>query len=304
MKISRKTLSLPAREGARVIASKLLRDADAAARRLSRRSTPKSLHDFRVALRRLRSWLKSFRPELGPALRRKEEDRLRAIARATSLGRDADVQLAWARETARRWKGKRRRAAARFARHLTAEKREADAGGDAEIPGWFREVSAELHDRLDVPRPSRAATASGKRTLAQAMAREVGTHLKDVTDALDEVRSVDDDKQAHRARIDAKHLRYLMEPAAPFVKRGGGVLRKIKTLQNDLGVLHDAHLISHAAERATSDDKLGRDVPRRAQTEMDAAFQRVKRRWLKRRPLGLDRDVKAFAKRLSAATGG
>ncbi|HZK77339.1 MAG TPA: CHAD domain-containing protein, partial [Gemmatimonadaceae bacterium] len=49
------------------------------------------LHDFRVALRRLRSWLRAFDSSLGDTVRRKHERRLRSIVRSTNAARDATV---------------------------------------------------------------------------------------------------------------------------------------------------------------------------------------------------------------------
>lgn len=294
--LDEETLSLPAREGARAVALELLHNADAAATRLALRSTPRSLHDFRVALRQLRSWLRAFRTELGTAVRQKDRDRLRAIARATSSVRDADVQLGWAREVARRWSGERRKAAKRFAQYLMEHG--APNGFDAALLDQFEEVRAELQRRIGTQGDAGTRTRS-RRTLADAMAREVGPHLKEVTAALDKVRTVDDEKVAHEARIAAKRLRYLVEPATPFVKRGRGTLRQLKALQTELGVLHDAHMIEHAVQRAAMNGTLGKDVPRRAQSDLDAAFARVRKHWLKRRPRGFSRDVKSFSKRLS-----
>ncbi len=56
-----------------------------------------ALHDFRVALRRLRTLLRGFRPELGDVVPRKLQRQLRDLTRATTAARDAEVQLTWVR---------------------------------------------------------------------------------------------------------------------------------------------------------------------------------------------------------------
>src|SRR5262245_39952375 len=53
------------------------------------------LHDLRVALRRLRSWLRAFRPEVNDTLRKKTRRGLRDLADATNAARDAEVGLKW-----------------------------------------------------------------------------------------------------------------------------------------------------------------------------------------------------------------
>src|SRR6266702_3511109 len=84
-----------AEEGARVVALGLLSDADQAARALELQDDDEALHDFRVALRRLRSVLRAFRPWLAGTVRRKHEKRLKRLGRGTNAARDAEVQLAW-----------------------------------------------------------------------------------------------------------------------------------------------------------------------------------------------------------------
>ena len=52
-----------------------------------------ALHDFRVAVRRLRSVLRAYRRWLGRAAARKARRRFRSLAATTNDGRDAEVQL-------------------------------------------------------------------------------------------------------------------------------------------------------------------------------------------------------------------
>ncbi|MBI2537627.1 MAG: CHAD domain-containing protein [Gemmatimonadetes bacterium] len=59
-------LDLPAERGARLIARELLRRARSLSQRLGDAGDPGALHDFRVALRRLRSWTRAYRPSRMP----------------------------------------------------------------------------------------------------------------------------------------------------------------------------------------------------------------------------------------------
>ncbi len=83
-----------AEEGARVVALGLLAEAGGAAEALASGAGDEPLHDFRVALRRLRSALRTFRPWLEDSVRPRQEKRLKKIARSTNEERDAEVQLA------------------------------------------------------------------------------------------------------------------------------------------------------------------------------------------------------------------
>jgi CHAD domain-containing protein len=87
-------LDRAAQEGVRLRALELLDVVAKERTRLDALDDTEAVHDFRVALRRLRSLLKAHRPRLGrkvEKLRRK----LGAIADKTSAARDAEVQLVW-----------------------------------------------------------------------------------------------------------------------------------------------------------------------------------------------------------------
>src|SRR5271170_4010051 len=91
-------LDQPVERGVRLIALTLLRDAATTRARLIDPNDVEALHDFRVAVRRLRSWLRAYRPYLADSVRDKDRRRLRAVARATSLARDTEVHLQWLQE--------------------------------------------------------------------------------------------------------------------------------------------------------------------------------------------------------------
>ena len=87
--------SLPVEEGARRLALGYLAAATAARARLSDSSDSEALHDYRVALRRLRSCLRGYRKYVRSTVTRKSVRRLRRLARGTSQSRDLEVHLAW-----------------------------------------------------------------------------------------------------------------------------------------------------------------------------------------------------------------
>jgi hypothetical protein len=54
---------------------------------------PEALHDFRVAIRRLRSCIRAYRTELQGSVSKQMQRRLRKLTLATNAGRDAEVHL-------------------------------------------------------------------------------------------------------------------------------------------------------------------------------------------------------------------
>src|SRR5262245_34380048 len=95
MELSPTLVDLPASEGARRLALMHLEAARAARTGVETAADPEALHDYRVALRRLRSCLRSYGPELRSTVNRKSRRRLDRIARATNQSRDLEVHLGW-----------------------------------------------------------------------------------------------------------------------------------------------------------------------------------------------------------------
>jgi CHAD domain-containing protein len=90
-------LQQPVDRAAREVALRLLDKAGKERHRLDDAGDPEALHDFRVAVRRLRSWLKAFKEPLRGSVSGKHRDLLRAVAHATNTGRDAEVHIEWLR---------------------------------------------------------------------------------------------------------------------------------------------------------------------------------------------------------------
>jgi CHAD domain-containing protein len=316
-RLAKGTLRLPAAEGIRLVALEFLQDAESARKNLARSPDAKALHDLRVALRRLRSWLRSFKPEFDGVTRKRDRRALREITAATNLGRDIDVQLVWLRDAA---KGKRRRGADWMKKYLTTRQQLAGNPVDSALLKRFSRVRKDLKERLTTA-PSVKDTDS--RTLASAIAARLTTHVEALDEALGDVHSVADEKQAHKARIVAKRLRYLLEPAAVQVKQGAEVVRMLKSLQDELGELHDAHVLAHelkaAMESSASENGGDGDAPAPHDTEVpqgalatlhlrlgrdaQVAFDRVHADWLSERYVSFKQELASFAQQLDEAYG-
>jgi len=233
-------------EGARVLSLALLGDVTEAALRLGDASDEEALHDFRVALRRLRSTLRAWRPPLRDVVRKKDEARLRKITRATNEARDAEVLLTWV-ASLREGLGEGHRAAADWlAERISHRSRRSRL--DPSTTHRLERVAAKLGRRLaSAPYPS----GREGETFGLALAALVRAHARTLRDELAQISSAEAVAHAHRARIQGKRLRYLLEPlrGTPRVD-SAGALRGLKHLQEELGELHDAHVA--AAEVAVA----------------------------------------------------
>lgn len=220
--------------------SKELRDGDTGA--------DEALHDFRVAIRRLRSWVRAFKPwldEVSPKQRR----RLARIADATRATRDAAVHLKWLREQRLALTGRQRVGQTWLSDRLEAERSE---GADAALSAAtdFAQKVPKLRRRLESYRaPVREPDRTAR--FGAAFAERMVKDIKTLRRRLSAIHDFSDVKAAHRARIAAKHLRYILEPASNLLVDGEAIIKTLKTLQDSSGDLHDVHVFAEELVGAT-----------------------------------------------------
>ncbi|MGF1546059.1 MAG: CHAD domain-containing protein [Thiotrichales bacterium] len=199
---------------------------------------PDALHDFRVALRRLRSIAESY-PAYGKRLiGRKRLRRLRKLARATNAARDAEVRLHWLEQSV---------AALPQGPGL-------NTGCDTLHDTYAVDYHAHF-DALRKPLQQRFARlhrrALKRLNRCRAAPAPSFAHVIDVAcaglsepwlEGLTQLRQTRDPADLHRVRILTKRLRYLVEPVAAELPQVAPLLRHCKYLQDALGDLHDLHL--------------------------------------------------------------
>jgi CHAD domain-containing protein len=285
-------LRLPVAHGVRLIALRLLEDAASAASRTTEDRDADALHDFRVAIRRLRSWIRAFEPVLGDALKRKDLKRLKAIASATNPSRDLEVQLEWLDAAGGRFRGQRKEAAAWMRSHLSSRAANGDGAALDLLRRDFPAVRDMLKQRLSTFTLTVHADGDDRSdSLGVAIADRIEPHSRALAVALDRVLTVADEEPAHQARIEAKRLRYLIEPAAPLAKDGKKIIVQLKGLQDALGELHDTHVMAHELRDVLAADPADDRTPReplqslssRLRGDMSDAFERVRSDWLEGR---------------------
>jgi CHAD domain-containing protein/CYTH domain-containing protein len=250
-------LELPAEEAARLIALGLLDAVRAAEPRLARPDDSEALHDFRVALRRLRTTLRTYRPQLGAAARRGLRRRLGRLADATRQSRDLEVHLAWIRDQLPALTDRQRAGAEWLAGRMERRRRRADRRLARRVERTFEPTVSRLERRLRRWR-ARIELDPGRRRQAAAgvIAGRIGELAGDLETALAAVHSLRDLGAAHRARIVAKRLRYILEPVAGHAAGVEPVLEQLRGLQDALGDLHDSQVfveeLAGAVERASA----------------------------------------------------
>lgn len=244
-------LQHPAEEAVRRLALVQLERAAEARRRLVEGDRDEALHDFRVALRRLRSLLRSHRAAFSVEFPKKELRRLGALARATNPGRDAEVQLAWLGTFAAELKPAERAGHRELARELAELRDDSYRKVEREIVRDFAGIASSLSARLvayhvavDLDRPVRPPS------FAAATRAALARSAVELFDKLAQVETVADEIAGHAARIAAKRLRYLAEPVAPWIDATHRPVELLKGLQDLLGELHDGQLLAAHVGRA------------------------------------------------------
>ena len=135
MTITAESLSEPTQLGVRIVGRELLNRLREKSEHLGSDDHPDALHDFRVAVRRLRSWVRAFDDDLSATVRPKAQRRLKRIADATRASRDFEVHIDWLDRFARSRKGRYREAT----EWLVERARDRKARADLELQEMLNE---------------------------------------------------------------------------------------------------------------------------------------------------------------------
>jgi CHAD domain-containing protein len=275
-------LARPPEEGARLLALSFLDQAVAARARLADPQDAEALHDFRVALRRLRSCLRAYRSHLKESVPKKLARRLKRLADATGPGRDTEVQIEWVGSQKSRLSPSHRAGLTWLLVRLTERMDGAYGDLKEEIAEGFPSLEEELRRRLSVYRTEiHLDPGTPQPTLGESTAEILRRLIEEMEDHLAGIGGAEDEEESHQARISAKRVRYLLEPFVEDLPGAGPLVKHFKGLQDLLGNLHDAHVLetdlagfleTAAAERARRLLKLALAEP------PDEALLRAERR--------------------------
>lgn len=245
-------LSQPVGQAACRIVLAHLDAARMARQRLKDGSDTEALHDYRVALRRMCSVLRAYRPWLD-IVPRKLLRRVRTLARATNAARDAEVMIAWLKHEQRSIRVRDRTGFNWLRAYLDQRGAETYAELAHEILREFDQVDERLRAALEPVRNS-SAEAVPQPLFVSVTAELIREYTTDLAEHLAGIQSVDNAEAIHAARIRGKRLRYLLEPLATEVPAADVAIKRMKQLQDRFGISCDAfvqaRLIAQAVEIA------------------------------------------------------
>jgi CHAD domain-containing protein len=320
--LDRAALSGDSARVARFIANELLGQVKKKSEDLQADDEPEALHDFRVAVRRLRSWLRAFDAEVGDTLAGKHRRRLGRLADATRVSRDLEVHIDWIENFARARRKKNQAGTAWLIKRLEAKKARADLELRQVLDDYLESTVAGIDKALG----KYTVTIGEPRTsFAHVTADLLRSHAVAARTALGRVTNIGDRVEAHEARIAAKRLRYLLEPLRSSVDRVDDLVKRLSQLQDDFGSLHDAQVfgseiarllakvLTSRAEAAAEPDADASDtaadadqaemllaISRRLHRDEESTFARARESWLGDQSASLWTDVESVASELDA----
>ncbi|QDU59888.1 CHAD domain protein [Planctomycetes bacterium Pan216] len=245
MKLPENLLEQIPESGARLLALSSLDTASAAVRRLEDPHDTEALHDFRVAVRGLRSRLKAYRRYFKQNISRKLLTKVKELASSTNATRDAEVQLQWLNAQKKALEGKHALGLQRLIDRLSSFK---SAGYDeirAQVQERFGKLEPKLRERLMMYRLEiHLERPRADCTFAAATAELIREDAQELEDYLRFIEGPEDEENSHEARLVVKRLRCLLDPIRHFIPECKPMVKRLKGLQDTLGELHDSHVMS------------------------------------------------------------
>jgi CHAD domain-containing protein len=196
-------------------------------------SDPEDLHKLRVAVRRSRASLREAKSLLGEERGRELRDELKWLGRQLGPARDLDVLIARLRAEVAELDGPDAIPAGKIVMQLESEREEAQAELLAALESpRYAQLLAMLEETVSAP-----PVATSDVSLRKVAAKEF-RKLERQVDSLGVLPSND---ALHRARIQAKRLRYATELSSQLLgKDGRRVVSAAKDFQDVVGAHQDA----------------------------------------------------------------
>ena len=242
---------------------------------------PEGVHDMRVGIRRLREALEPAEPFYDAKGYKRASRRVKALARALGRVRDGDVHLESLQARLATAAPDERAGLAGVIDAIVAARAAARADLDPALDPWKGRHGSHIADLRAFIAKARPRKQKGRdRDSVAAVALQALTgRLESLTEVIPVLNtSAHSDPEAfHAVRIVAKKLRYTLELFSPVLGPDvPGLLAELKTLQDQLGELHDRDVLLellHEERLAAAEREL--DALQRATYEAGTRTERL-----------------------------
>jgi len=304
----RALLALPPDLAVRRLALAQLDAAATACARVADHDDAEALHDFRVALRRLRSLLRAYAPWYDPVPKNLRK-RLRRLARATNAARDTEVQIEWLRHTPPRLKAGARSGLDWLRARLAERQRADNRAVRKEVRKEFAALEPRLRTALHARKHGRDSAAGAGITFAQATDERLSVYCAELAADLAGIGSAADRDAIHAARIGGKRLRYLLEPLREAVPGAVALVNAMKAFQDRFGELNDRFVMAREIEQAIeiagaqAEQALPglRELAAWVERDTNRRYRDIRARYLGRRARKLLAPMRVLSRRLVVA---
>jgi CHAD domain-containing protein len=211
------------------LGTQLLNDAKTQAERLGNDEDSEALHDFRVSLRHLRSFLKSFEGFIKGA--KKHRQRFSEVMILTNAGRDNEVHLAWLKSQQTNANELEQDGILYLLENLSSS----DHIDVEKVKKQFAKAAEKLEDTFSKD------FKEIEESFAAITAAVLQSYSADLQSLLAAIEKPEDDTAIHDARIDGKKLRYTLELLES--KEATALVKRLKKFQDTAGDLHDLQVL-------------------------------------------------------------
>ena len=203
---------------------------------------PEGVHKMRVAIRRIRTILRAYRNVFGKQVVKPINKELRWLFKQLGEARDADVGEMAIREFTADLPADAARAAAPYTDHVRRRTIDAYANVTAVfVSERYRKLIEAMETFIAAGPHAAMQKNAGNLTIAEAADRDIRKSARHMIRRGDRIIAESLVEKLHRLRIEAKHLRYLLDffsMAQPV--RWKGSIVELEKLQNLLGWHQDA----------------------------------------------------------------
>ena len=251
---------------------------------------PEGVHQARVATRRFRSSLRTFRPTLEEGWTMRLREQAKWLADRLGAARDADVLQARLRGHLEELGEPDAEGGDWLLKRLD---RERDAARAALLAAMRESSYVQLLDEL-IAAANSPMVLDGGQPAAKVLLPRVASTWRKLADEVRQAGPEPSDSQLHQIRIRAKRCRYAAEAVTPVAgKTAARFAAAVEAVQEVLGGQHDAVVAQDWLRRAAADAPgraamtaglliaVERDAAARARTEWEAAWDRLDRKKLR-----------------------
>ncbi len=198
-------------------------------------SNDQAIHDFRIALRYLRSWLKAFGNTIGldPELLAD----VSRLATATNHCRDLEVYTIWLDHQINC--GIESPSIDHYVSDIHQRHEQARQDIRIYISDTWPEIGCRIHKAIHHPDHNESVGTEFSHMLYQALHQQLLKLSRQLTEVTGAEECEHSAKRLHKCRISIKQIRYLLDPFKTENIQCKKLVQDLKSAQDQLGVYHD-----------------------------------------------------------------